>query len=92
MLLELKRARKELTVVVISAGLLDRSWDVTLEVGGSLDDVDVQTLGHVPGDVAMEWPDTWVVLSILDDGVGWGTWNDGTEWWDTEDITYVRAL
>jgi len=79
-------------LVVVDAGLLDRLWEWALELVWLLNDVDVQTLGHVPGDVAMEWPYTWVVLSVLDDGVGWCTCNDGTEWWDTEDITDVRAL
>ena len=75
------------TLVVVDAGLLDRLWEWALELVWLLNDVDVQTLGHVPGDVAMEWPDTWIVLLVLDDGVGWLVGDNGTEWWDTEGVT-----
>jgi len=74
-------------LVVVDAGLLDRLWEWALELVWLLNDVDVQTLGHVPGDVAMEWPDTWIVLLVLDDGVGWLVGDNGTEWWDTEGVT-----
>lgn len=43
-----------------------------LDVIWTLQDVDIKTGRDVPGDVAMQWPDTGVVCLELDHGVGWG--------------------
>jgi hypothetical protein len=43
-----------------------------LDVIRSLEDVDVQTTADVPCDVAMEWPDGWIVLGPLKHDVSRG--------------------
>jgi hypothetical protein len=79
-------------LVVLAATLLDRAWHLVGDVVWSLDDVDVQTLGHVEGDVAMEWPDTWVILLVLDDSEGVEARNwASTEWTKTESVTNDSA-
>lgn len=61
-------------VCVASAG--DGIWDLNLvHFVWSLEQEDAHAGGQVPGDVAMEWPDARVILSVLDDLVigcdGW---------------------
>lgn len=44
--------------------------DTLLDKIGLLHDIDVETRTDVPCDVAMQWPDPWVVSVVLDDYVG----------------------
>lgn len=54
--------------VPLTASLSDRVRDDSLrDLVRSLHDVDVQPGRHVPCDVAMEWPHTWVVRDELND-------------------------
>ena len=53
--------------VPIAASLANGVWDDSLrDLVRSLHDVDVQSAGHVPCDVTMEGPHTWVVRDELD--------------------------
>jgi hypothetical protein len=47
---------------------------VALDISWSLNNIDIQTSAHVPCNVAMERPDTWVISLELDDDVGWDWW------------------
>jgi len=52
----------------VAAGVKDVLCELELgNVIGTLHHVDVETARYVPGDVAMEWPDTWVVHVDLTD-------------------------
>jgi hypothetical protein len=66
--------REDLPVVT---GILDCLWDLDLlDIIWALEDIDIETGGHVPCDVAMQWPDTGVVSLKLDHSVSWraGVW------------------
>lgn len=61
-----------------SAGLLNgHRWAEVLELVLALDEVDEETSASVPGNVAMERPDTWVVGLNLNDKMALGLDNNG---------------
>jgi len=65
-------------------------WEGLLSnVGWSLQDVNVQTTADVPGNVAMGGPDSWIILSPLENNVRWsgGVWSRANEL----DVAHLRV-
>jgi hypothetical protein len=59
----------------VRASISNSTRDViALDISWSLNDINVETSTHVPCNVAMERPDTWVVGLELDDDVRWDWW------------------
>ena len=57
---------------VRGTGVFNALWNLQfLDVVGPFKNVDVKACTHMPSNVAVEWPDTWVVLIELNHNVGW---------------------
>jgi hypothetical protein len=56
-----------------STYLCSGGWEnLSGNISWTLKDLNVQASADVPGNVAMEWPDSWIILSPLQNNIRWG--------------------